>query len=49
MGAKSGQLKERYDADITAVSGNPLENIDLLSGAANNTHVWKGGRLSKSS
>jgi imidazolonepropionase-like amidohydrolase len=46
---KSGQLKEGYDADIIAVCGNPLENIDLLSEAANITHVWKGGKLYKSS
>jgi imidazolonepropionase-like amidohydrolase len=48
MAPKSGQLKEGYDADIIAVSGNPLENIDLLSEAANITHVWKGGKLYKS-
>lgn len=49
MAPKSGQLKEGYDADIIAVSGNPLENIDLLSEASNITHVWKGGHLYKSS
>lgn len=49
MAPKSGQLKAGYDADIIAVSGNPLENIDLLSEAANVTHVWKGGKLYKSS
>jgi len=49
MAPKSGQLKEGYDADIIAISGNPLENIDLLSDAANITHVWKGGKLYKSS
>lgn len=48
MAPNSGQLKEGYDADIIAVSGNPLENIDLLSEAANITHVWKGGKLYKS-
>jgi len=35
----SPQLKEGYDADFIAVSRNPLENIDLLSEAANITHV----------
>jgi imidazolonepropionase-like amidohydrolase len=49
MAPRSGQLKEGYDADIIAVCGNPLENIDLLSEASNITHVWKGGRLYKSS
>jgi imidazolonepropionase-like amidohydrolase len=48
MAPKSGQLKEGYDADMIAVSGNPLENIDILSEAANITHVWKGGKLYKS-
>ncbi len=45
MAPKSVQLKEGYDADIIAVSGNPLENIDHLSEASNITHVWKGGHL----
>ncbi|KUJ13923.1 uncharacterized protein LY89DRAFT_687257 [Mollisia scopiformis] len=48
MAPKSGQLKEGYDADMIALSENPLENIDLLSEPDNITHVWKDGMLSKS-
>jgi imidazolonepropionase-like amidohydrolase len=43
----SGQLKEGYDADIIAVSSNPLENIKILAEPKNVTHVWKGGKLYK--
>lgn len=45
---ESGQLKEGYDADFIALSGNPIENIELLAHPDNITHVWKGGRLFKS-
>jgi imidazolonepropionase-like amidohydrolase len=48
MAPKSGQLKAGYDADLIALSENPLDNIDLLSKAENITHVWKGGKLFKS-
>lgn len=48
LAPKTGQLKEGYDADLIAVSSNPLEDIDILSDAINITHVWKGGRLYKS-
>lgn len=45
---KSGQLKVGYDADLIAVSANPLDNISILSDVENITHVWKGGKLFKS-
>ncbi|RFU35066.1 hypothetical protein B7463_g1290, partial [Scytalidium lignicola] len=48
MGPKSGQIKEGYDADIIALSKNPLDDIDVLSDVDNVTHVWKGGKLFKS-
>jgi len=44
----SGQLKEGYDADLIALSSNPLDNIDIFSNPDNVTHVWKGGELFKS-
>lgn len=44
----SGMLEEGYDADIIAVSENPLDDIDVLSKPSNITHVWKGGKLFKS-
>jgi len=48
MAPKSGQLKEGYDADLIAVSENPLEDISILTGPDHVTHVWKGGKLFKS-
>lgn len=45
---KSGQLKAGYDADIIAVSENPLDDIEVLVRQSNITHVWKGGKLYKS-
>jgi imidazolonepropionase-like amidohydrolase len=47
MAPRSGQLKEGYDADIIAVSKNPLKDIGVLAKPDNVTHVWKGGRLFK--
>ncbi|KJK80175.1 hypothetical protein H634G_04414 [Metarhizium anisopliae BRIP 53293] len=44
----SGQLKEGYDADVIAVKMNPLDDISVLTNPENVTHVWKGGRLFKS-
>ncbi|KAI9813044.1 MAG: hypothetical protein M1827_004264 [Pycnora praestabilis] len=43
----SGQVKEGYDADLIALSNNPIEHIDLLSNPENITHVWKAGKLYK--
>jgi len=48
LAPKSGQLKAGYDADLIAISANPLEDISILSKAENITHVWKGGELFKS-
>ncbi|OCL03569.1 hypothetical protein AOQ84DRAFT_302547 [Glonium stellatum] len=45
----SGQVKEGYDADIIAVVSNPLKDIDVFRKAKNISHVWKGGKLFKSS
>jgi len=39
---------EGYDADLTALSTNPLNDIDIFSDPENITHVWKGGVLFKS-
>lgn len=47
MAPLSGQLKEGYDADIIAVNGNPLDDIEILTNPRNITHVWKGGKLFK--
>ncbi|QKX59576.1 uncharacterized protein TRUGW13939_06713 [Talaromyces rugulosus] len=43
----SGQLKEGYDADVIAVSANPLNDVKILGDPNNVTHVWKGGKLYK--
>ncbi|KZL70234.1 amidohydrolase [Colletotrichum tofieldiae] len=48
MAPLSGQLKEGYDADLIAVAGNPLVDIEVLVKKENITHVWKGGKLFKS-
>ncbi|KAK0637341.1 hypothetical protein B0T17DRAFT_480547 [Bombardia bombarda] len=45
---KAGQLKAGYDADIIAVSKNPLDDIRVLIKTSNITHVWKAGKLYKS-
>ena len=47
MAPKSGQIKEGYDADLIALSENPLENIEIISKTENVTHVWKSGKLFK--
>jgi len=47
MAPKSGQLKEGYDADLIALSANPLDDINILAEPDNVTHVWKGGKLYK--
>ena len=43
----SGQIKAGYDADLIAVSSNPLDDIVMLGDAENVTHVWKAGKLVK--
>ena len=47
MAPKSGQIKVGYDADVIALTGNPLEDINLFREVKNITHVWKAGKLSK--
>lgn len=46
---KSGQIKERYDADLIGMDENPLDDIDLMSEPKNIKCVWKAGKLLKSS
>lgn len=46
---KSGQLKEDYDADFIVLTDNPIDDIEILADPSNVTHVWKGGKLFKSS
>lgn len=48
QGPKAGQLKEGFDADFIAVSKNPLDDVEVLTDPSNVTHVWKGGKLFKS-
>jgi len=43
MVPKSGQIREGYDADVIALSKDPLKNIGCLRDVKNVTHVWKGG------
>lgn len=44
---KSGLLAEGYDADIIAVSSDPLEEIEVLADATRISHVWKAGTIVK--
>jgi imidazolonepropionase-like amidohydrolase len=44
---KAGRLEAGWDADVVAVSGDPLADITLLAHPENVTHVWKAGRLEK--
>ena len=44
----SGQIKSGYDADLIALSSNPLDDITILGMPEKVTHVWKGGKLVKS-
>ncbi|KUJ18763.1 uncharacterized protein LY89DRAFT_706421 [Mollisia scopiformis] len=43
---KSGQILEGYDADLIALSQNPLNDVSVLSDPDNVTHVWKMGNCS---
>ena len=47
MAPKSGQVKLGYDADVLALKGNQLTDIELLAEAENMSHVWKAGKLHK--
>jgi imidazolonepropionase-like amidohydrolase len=44
---KAGVLESGWDADVLAVSGDPVSNIAVLADPKNVTHVWKAGRLAK--
>ena len=44
---KSGQIKVGYDADIIALTKNPLEDIKVLQDANNIVLVWKRGEILK--
>ena len=44
----SGQLKAGYDADILALSKNPVQDVSILTNPRNIIKVWMNGRLVKS-
>ncbi|MGA7966957.1 MAG: amidohydrolase family protein [Gammaproteobacteria bacterium] len=44
---KAGRLEVGWDADLCALSRNPIDDIEVLSRPDNVTHVWKSGRLEK--
>ncbi|RJO70055.1 amidohydrolase family protein [Nocardia panacis] len=44
---RSGRLAAGYDADVLALSANPLDDIGVLARPEAITHVWKGGALVK--
>jgi len=43
----SGVLRTGYDADVIALAANPLQDVSVLTGSKNVTHVWKAGKLVK--
>ena len=43
----SGQLVVGYDADLIALSLNPLDDIKVFNDPKNITHVWRGGNVFK--
>jgi imidazolonepropionase-like amidohydrolase len=47
MKPKSGRIEVGYDADLIALSANPLEDMEVFKHVDKVTHVWKGGRLFK--
>ncbi|MCJ1311375.1 hypothetical protein MMC25_005046 [Agyrium rufum] len=47
MAPMSGQIKEGYDADVIALSANPVEDITVFKDRQAVTHVWKGGKMVK--
>jgi len=40
---KSGQLRVGYDADVLALTKNPLSNIEVLTSPDTITTIWKSG------
>jgi imidazolonepropionase-like amidohydrolase len=45
---RSGLLAEGYDADVIAVSADPVADVSVLADPSSVTHVWKAGELMKS-
>ncbi len=44
---QSGQLRAGYDADVLAITKDPLSDIGVLTRPENISHIWKGGQLVK--
>ena len=44
----SGQLRAGYDADVLALSKNPVQDISILTDPRNILKIWMNGRLVKS-
>lgn len=40
---RSGQLQAGFDADVIALSGDPVTDPSIVADPANVTHVWKAG------
>ena len=47
MAPRTGVLRAGFDADVIALTRNPLDDISVLAFPGNITHVWRGGRLFK--
>lgn len=45
---KSGQLRAGYDADVLALSKNPVQDISILTDPRQIMKIWMDGRLVKS-
>ncbi len=46
---QSGRLAAGYDADVIAITSDPVADLGVLLDPRNVTHVWKAGRLVKHS
>jgi len=44
---RSGRLSEGYDADVIAMDGNPLEDLDIWGNPDRVTHIWTRGAAVK--
>ncbi len=44
---QSGQLRAGYDADVLAITTDPLSDIGVLTRPENISHIWKAGQLVK--
>ena len=47
MEDRIGCVREGMDADLIAVGGNPIDDIDLLTDSDNVRLVVKGGKICK--